>query len=192
MGQSNRGDRSREDGRGDTDKGRHDMSKRWTRDDRRALITLLERHSIKEINKEAERLSIARRGPGRSPNNPGNLASVYGYIEFHRQQVGGGGRKIGVSGAADRLKRTLDMHTANCRTSVGRLRSMYYEARTKARKNAELAEAMKRAHEFFQTEQSPHSVQFPLLMIRTNNGWESLIIDRFGLGGKDLRPTITR
>jgi hypothetical protein len=148
--------------------------KRVSRQDRDLLARLVETYSATLVIRAVKKLPATTRKVGRPSNNLGNLASVYGYIEFHRKERMAAGRVLGISGACERLKRALDAYTVNCRTTVGRLRSMFYQAQSEAKSNSELASFMRQSLSAFE---AASSEVFPLLMVKTKDGLQSPIID---------------
>jgi hypothetical protein len=126
---------------------------------------------------------------GRPPSNVGNLAAVYAYVEFHRNQRRAGS-EVGIVGACRKLKQTLDKWTVNCRISAARLRSMYYEARSRSKSDPEFARFLKLRVEGYG---AYNGLPLPLLLMKNKAGeLESPIIDARGKGGRpaSARPKI--
>ncbi len=157
---------------------------RISRDDRDVLAQLVNKYSATALITAVRKMPSMNKKVGRPTNNLGNLVGVYGYVEFHRKERTSAGRPLGVTAACKRLKRTLDVHTVNCRTTVGRLRSMFYEAQSKAKSNFDFAALMRRSLLEFESG-SANNVMFPLLMIRTKDGLQGPIIDTWGRGGRE-------
>ena len=89
--------------------------------------------------------------------------------------------------ACKRLRKRLDAFTVTdvkaLKPSIGRLRSMYYEAQRRAESDAELGELMRNGLAQYENG-GGENVIFPLLLIQTKDGIRGPIIDRLGLGGR--------
>ena len=176
------------------------MKKCLSPSDREVVAQLVEEYgfaaTVKAAQKAAKSTGKKKRRP---PNYKANLAAVYGYVEFHRKQKNLGGRKLSVDAACKRLWDSLDANTVTdlkaLKPSVGRLRSMYYEAQTRARSDADLSECMRDYRAYFENGAGAAG-SFPLLLMRTKDGGlKSPAIDTFGLGGaavENNRPKIAR
>ena len=151
-----------------------------------ALVDLMERNGADAVIQAARAISRTSRKVGRPAGHVGNLAGVFGYVEFHRRTIGPGGKKLGVDPACAKLRRLLDRWTVNCRTSAGRLRTMYYEAISLAKRDASFGEQMRRCLASYEQSPTPDTL-FPLLLISTERGeLAGPIIDTLGLGGRPV------
>ena len=163
-------------------------------DDLAALVDLVQRNGADAVVNAVRALGKKVRKVGRPAGVVGNLASVFGYIEFHRRAKGPGGGKLGVNGACAKLRRLLDRWTVNCRISAGRLRTMYYEAQQLAQRDANFKALMLQSLANYERLGGPENM-FPVPMIKTEGAIKSVIIDRLGRGGRPVdngRPKIVQ
>ncbi len=155
---------------------------RLSKSEREVLARLVERHGGAAVVAAAKKMLRSRKKAGAPPKNRGNLAGVYGYVEFYRKQKRPGGQKLGVNGACGRLKRVLEKYTIGHRVTRGRLRTMYYEAVKAGKTDPAFAVLMQSAL----SDYPGNGDRFPLLLQPMKNGSHGVIIDRFGEGGRPI------
>jgi hypothetical protein len=110
--------------------------KRLSRADHETIARLVEKTSVDAVMRSAAAHAAPTREPGRPAYwHPGNLANVYGYLCHHSKDKKPGGGHLGIKGAAVRLKKALDKVMPGNELDAERLRKMYYEATTLAKKS---------------------------------------------------------
>jgi hypothetical protein len=121
--------------------------KRFSPSDREVLARLVEKYSAAAVVKTAMKVSSPTENrKGRPANYRTNLGAVYAYVEFYRKQKNIGGKKLGVDATCKRLWDNLENIKDDpiaLTPSIGRLRSMYYEAQALAHSDAILREGMR-------------------------------------------------
>src|SRR4051812_3647306 len=99
--------------------------KRLSATDHDVVIRLVEKYSLEAVLDAARQVPARRRKVGRPALVRDNLVGVYVYVEHWKKKVRSGGSRYGILGACIKLKDILDRYTVNCRTTPGRLRTMY-------------------------------------------------------------------
>jgi hypothetical protein len=154
-----------------------------SREDRDVLERLVETYSAAGVIRAAKNMP-KRKGGRPLSNNVGNLASVYGYVEFHQKQRMPNGRLLRISGACRELERALNTHTVNSRHTWKRLRSLFYEAKRTAKSNPQLAVLMKRKLFEYESNATTTNIMLPYFMVLTKDGLRPIDRSARASGGK--------